>query len=42
MIKSFVFDRQTGATIDWTKVKEIFEKKTGVPTMIAEIGTKTR
>jgi len=42
MIRSFVFDRQTGATIDWTKVKEIFEKKTGVPTMIAKIETKTR
>ena len=42
MIKNFVLERQIGSTIDWTKVKEIFEKKTGVPTMVAEIGTKTR
>ena len=42
MIKSFMLERQIESTVDWIKVKEIFEKKTGVPTLIAEIGTKTR
>ena len=41
MIESFMIDRRVGATIDWVKVKEILEKKTGVPTLIAEISSKT-
>ena len=41
MIKNFMVHRRVAATIDWVKVKEIFEKKTGVPTLIAEISSKT-
>ena len=41
MIESFMIDRRVDATINWIKVKEILEKKTGVPTLIAEISSKT-
>jgi len=41
MIESFMFDRQIGATVDWIKVRQIFEKKSGVPTLIAKISAKT-
>ena len=41
MINNFVIHRRVVATIDWVKVREIFEKKTGVPTLIAEISSKT-
>ena len=41
MIKNFMIHRRVVATIDWVKVKQIFEKKTGVPTLIAEISSQT-
>ena len=41
MIESFIFERQLEVTIDWIKVKEAFEKKTGIPTLIADISIKT-
>jgi L,D-transpeptidase ErfK/SrfK len=41
MIEGFMTDRRVGSTIDWIKIREIFEKKTGVPMLIAEINTKT-
>ena len=41
MIESFMFDRQIGATVDWIKVRQIFEKKSGVQTLIAKISAKT-
>ena len=41
MIDNFIIHRRVVATIDWVKVREIFEKKTGVPTLIAEISSKT-
>ena len=40
-IKNFMIDRGIVATIDWIKVREIFEKKTGVPVVIAEIRSKS-
>ena len=41
MIEKFMIHRRVVATIDWVKVREIFEKKIGVPTLIAEISSKT-
>ena len=41
MIENFIILRQVVATVDWVKVREIFEKKIGVPTLIAEISSKT-
>ena len=41
MIEKFMIHRRVVATIDWVKVKQIFEKKTGVPTLIAEISSQT-
>ena len=41
MIENFMIHKQVVATIDWVKVREIFEKKTGVPTLITEISSKT-
>ena len=41
LIKTFMTHRRVVATIDWVKVREIFEKKTGVPTLIAEISSMT-
>ena len=41
MIENFMIHRGVVATIDWVKVREIFEKKIGVPTLIAEISSKT-
>jgi len=40
-IKNFMINRGIVATIDWIKVREIFEKKTGVPVLIAEISSKS-
>ena len=41
LIETFMTHRRVVATIDWVKVREIFEKKTGVPTLIAEISSMT-
>ena len=41
LIETFMSHRRVVATIDWVKVREIFEKKTGVPTLIAEISSMT-
>jgi len=41
MIEKFMIHRRVVATIDWVKVREIFEKRIGVPTLIAEISSKT-
>ena len=41
LIKTFMTHRRVVATIDWVKVREIFEKKTGLPTLIAEISSMT-
>ena len=41
MIEKFMSDRQLEATIDWKKVREILENKTGVPTLILEMEPKS-
>ena len=41
MIETFMIERQLEATIDWKRVREVLENKTGVPTLILEMEPKS-
>ena len=41
MIEKFMIDKRVETTIDWARVREILEDKTGVPTLILEMEPKT-
>jgi L,D-transpeptidase ErfK/SrfK len=39
MVKEFLSIKGMQSIVDWTRVKAIFDEKTGIPTMIIQFGT---